>query len=68
MATKIAGKAVGLSGDDIHTWLTPGTDGMKNKASYWWVDEEEIEKMLMEIYSVPEASKEDKGNESKDLE
>ncbi len=52
MATKIAGKAIGLTGDDITTWLTPGTPGTKNKASYWWVDESEIKEMLMEIYSI----------------
>ena len=54
MAAKIAGKATGLTGEDIQTWLTPGDSGTKNGASYWWVDESAIEEMLMEIYSVPE--------------
>jgi len=54
MAVKIAGKATGLTGEDIRTWLTPGNAGTKNGASYWWVDEAAIEEMLMEIYSVEE--------------
>ncbi|HPO04096.1 MAG TPA: LCP family protein [Bacillota bacterium] len=51
MAVKIAGKATGLKREDIKTWLTPGTPGMKNGASYWWVDKPAVEKMLKEIYS-----------------
>jgi LCP family protein required for cell wall assembly len=52
MALKIAAKATGLTGEDIKTWLTPGKSGMKNGASYWWVDESAVEEMLMEIYSI----------------
>lgn len=52
MAAKIAGKGITLKGDNITTWLTPGTPGTKNHASYWWVDEEGIKEMLMEIYSL----------------
>jgi LCP family protein required for cell wall assembly len=52
MALKIVAKAPGLKGEDIQTWLTPGKSGMKNGASYWWVDKEAIEEMLMEIYSI----------------
>lgn len=52
MAIKITAKAAGLSGEDIETYLTPGEPGTKNGASYWWVDEEGIEDMLMEIYSI----------------
>jgi polyisoprenyl-teichoic acid--peptidoglycan teichoic acid transferase len=52
MALKIAGRAVGLTEDDIQTYLTPGASGTKNGASYWWVDEDEIETMLMDIYSI----------------
>lgn len=51
MAVKIAGKAIGMSGDDIQTWLLPGKSGTKNKASYWWSDEEGIKAMLEEIYT-----------------
>ncbi|GAB1475858.1 LCP family protein [Bacillota bacterium] len=51
MAVKIAGKAVGLTGEDIKTWLVPGKDGMQNGASYWWADKEGIKDMLTEIYS-----------------
>jgi LCP family protein required for cell wall assembly len=58
MALKIAGKGVGLKGEDIKTWLTPGASGTKNKASYWWVDKEEIKKMLDEIYSVDDLDEE----------
>jgi LCP family protein required for cell wall assembly len=52
MAIKITAKAAGLSGENIETYLTPGEPGTKNGASYWWVDEEGIEDMLMEIYSI----------------
>jgi LCP family protein required for cell wall assembly len=52
MAIKITAKAAGLSGENIETYLTPGEPGTKNGASYWWVDEESIEDMLMEIYSI----------------
>jgi polyisoprenyl-teichoic acid--peptidoglycan teichoic acid transferase len=52
MALKIAGRAVGLTEDDIETHLTPGASGTKNGASYWWVDEDGIETMLMDIYSI----------------
>ncbi len=58
MAVKIAGKAVGLSREDIQTWLTPGEPGTRNGASYWWVDEDGIKEMLMEIYSVEEEGQE----------
>lgn len=51
MALKIAGKAAGLSEDDIETHLLPGTSGTKNGASYWWIDEDGIQNMLTEIYS-----------------
>lgn len=51
MALKIASKAVGLDGEDITTYLTPGEAGMKNGASYWWVDEEGVKTMLTEIYT-----------------
>lgn len=54
IALKIAGKAAGLSGEDMETWLLPGTSGMKNGASYWWADESEIKSMLEEIYSAGE--------------
>ena len=63
MAAKIAGKATGLTGEDIKTWLTPGTDGMKNGASYWWVDDEGIKEMLTEIYSIGDESGFDGGDE-----
>ncbi|MGI6732604.1 MAG: LCP family protein [Anaerovoracaceae bacterium] len=52
MALKIVAKATGLKGENIQTWLTPGKAGMKNGASYWWVDKEAVEEMLMEIYSI----------------
>ena len=58
MAGKIAGKATGLTGDDIQTWLTPGKDGVKNGLSYWWVDESAVEEMLIEIYSIETEEKE----------
>lgn len=51
MALKIAGKAIGLTGEDITSYVTPGEAGMKNGASYWWVDEDAVEAMLTEIYS-----------------
>ncbi len=59
MAAKIVRKATGLTGEDIQTWLTPGDSGMKNGASYWWVDESAVEEMLMEIYSVPAGEEEE---------
>ncbi len=62
MSAKIAGKAAGLTGEDIRTWLTPGESGMKNGASYWWTDEAAIEEMLMEIYSVEEEEQEQEAN------
>jgi len=52
MAVAIAQKAVGLSRESIETYLTPGASGTKNGASYWWVDEQAIEEMLMAIYSI----------------
>lgn len=58
IALKIATKAVGLTGEDITTHLTPGDSGMKNGASYWWVDEEGVEAMLTEIYSPDETTEE----------
>ncbi len=54
MALKITKKAAGLSTDDIETYLTPGDSGTENGASYWWVDEDGIEKMLRDIYSIGE--------------
>ncbi|MDD4583950.1 MAG: LCP family protein [Eubacteriales bacterium] len=52
IALKITKKAVGLSGSDIETYLTPGDPGTKNDASYWWVDSQGVEDMLKEIYSI----------------
>jgi hypothetical protein len=52
MAIAIAKKAVGLTGESIETYLTPGASGTRNGASYWWVDERAIEEMLMDIYSI----------------
>ena len=65
MALKITKKAAGLSSEDIETYLTPGDDSTVDGASYWFVDEDEIETMLREIYSIgqePEDSQ-DAGND-----
>ncbi|MBR0599574.1 LCP family protein [Clostridiales bacterium BAD-6] len=52
MAAKIAAKAVGLSGEDLEAYLLPGESGTKDGASYWYPDEDDIEKMLTQIYNM----------------
>ena len=56
MATKIATKAIGLNGESITTYLTPGTPHTSNGASYWFVNTEETAKMINEIYSIKPAT------------
>lgn len=50
MASKLAASTVGLSGEDLTTWMIPGKPETRNGASYWFTDEEGIETMLMQIY------------------
>lgn len=57
MALKITAKAAGLTGEDIETYLTPGESGTVDGASYWWPDEDGIEEMLKEIYSIGQQEK-----------
>ena len=65
MATKLAAKAVGLDGEDLETYLTPGKSGTKDGLSYWLTDAEEIDAMLTQIYKGEEDTGES-GTTSKD--
>lgn len=58
MAVKIAAKAVGLSGEDMETFMLPGESGMKNGASYWFADEDAVKEMLTQIYDTESEKKE----------
>ena len=51
VATKLATKAIRLDGEDMKTYLLPGESGTRDGLSYWFGNEDEIEKMLMEIYN-----------------
>ncbi|MEI8217387.1 MAG: LCP family protein [Eubacteriales bacterium] len=53
MATKIAGKAIGLSQSSITTYLLPGYAETRNGASYWISDPTKIAEMLTSIYMPP---------------
>jgi LCP family protein required for cell wall assembly len=52
MAAKIASHAVGMTTKDIKTWMTPGAARTENRASYYFVDAGETQKMMDEIYSM----------------
>ncbi len=56
---KVATKAVGLSGDDMQTWMVPGKSGMKDGLSFWFADETQTKEMLTEIYSLDEGGTSD---------
>jgi LCP family protein required for cell wall assembly len=56
MATKIATKAIGLNGESISTYLTPGTPALANGASYWFASAEDTAAMINEIYSIQPAT------------
>lgn len=66
MATKLAAKAVRLDGEDMQTYLLPGKSGTQDGLSYWFADEDEVEKMLMEIYNTAPESSETEGAEGTD--
>lgn len=66
MALKMAGKTIGMSGDDMTTWLLPGKSGTQNKASYWWPDQEGIKAMMDEICSEPEDDNPEDENEEEE--
>ncbi|MDR3242490.1 MAG: LCP family protein [Clostridiales Family XIII bacterium] len=51
MAVKIASKAIGLSAENLHTYLTPGRSGTRDGSSYWFADSEAVGAMLTEIYA-----------------
>ena len=51
MATKIASKAIGISGDDIATYVLPNTPDTKSPY-YVYPKTEEIGKLLEQIYSI----------------
>jgi len=60
MGTKIATKALGLSADNVTTYLTPGESKTReDKLSYWIVDEAGVKEMLMAIYSIGDEVPED---------
>ncbi len=52
IAVKIATKAMGLSKENIQTYLTPGVPETRNGASYWIADDEKVKEMVEEIYSI----------------
>jgi LCP family protein required for cell wall assembly len=52
MAVRIAGKAVGMTAEDIDTHMTPGSSSTFNGASYYLVDAEQTAAMMDMIYSM----------------
>ena len=54
----LAGKAAGITGDDITTYQMPG-DADPNPPYYVYPKDEEIEEMLREIYSIEETKEAD---------
>jgi LCP family protein required for cell wall assembly len=50
VAGKLALNAVKLNTENITTYLTPGEAHTQDRLSYWFIDEEEIEKMVKGIY------------------
>lgn len=71
MAGKIATKALGLDGENINTYLTPGGSKTENGASYWFADATQVGELIEEIYDTStdnsEANEEDNsdGTDSK---
>jgi len=56
MATKLATKAIGLTGDNITAYMLPGVADTIDGASYWIADTTQTEAMLTEILSVQTSS------------
>ena len=52
MATKLATKAIGLTGENMSTYMLPGVPDTIEGASYWIPDQTQTEAMLTEILSV----------------
>ena len=52
MATKLATKAIGLTGENITAYMLPGIADSIDGASYWIADRTQTEAMLTEILSV----------------
>ncbi len=52
MATKLATKAIGLTGENISTYMLPGVPETIDSASYWISNQAQTEAMLTEILSV----------------
>ena len=57
MATKLATKAIGLTGENITAYMLPGAAHTKNGASYWYADQVKTEAMLTQILSVTNQGK-----------
>jgi LCP family protein required for cell wall assembly len=52
MAVRIAGEAIGMSAQDIATYMTPGEASTFNGASYYLADTEKTAEMMNMIYSM----------------
>jgi anionic cell wall polymer biosynthesis LytR-Cps2A-Psr (LCP) family protein len=60
MAVRIGTEAVGMSMNDMETWMTPGEAKTMNRASYYIVDEAKTDEMMNEIFSMQPPEEEEK--------
>ncbi len=56
MAAKLTTKAVGLSGDNLETYMLPGAAQTSEGASFWFADTEKTAEMIKTIYSIETTS------------
>jgi LCP family protein required for cell wall assembly len=52
IAARIAGKALGMHTEDIATYMAPGAASRFNGASYYLVDEAQVDELMNAIYSM----------------